>query len=423
MKFKLYALIVLIVTLSYSCKKKKEITEVFPEIIEEAKLDETVPAIIPHIYIETANAQEIISKDDYLNGTVKIEGKGVKPDFATSTMRIKGRGNSTWTKPKKPYRIKLDQAASIFGLQAAKDWVLLANYQDYTFMTNAVAMKIGQQLGMPFTNNITPVDVTVNGVYQGNYNLTEQIELKAGRVDVGDGGVLLELDINFDEDYQFRSAAYTLPVMIKAPDIKSPEQFDAIKNSFEAFEAMVKASNFPNNNYGNLFDKQQLVNYLIVYNLTGNFELKHPKSVYMYKSATGKYTMGPIWDFDWGFGLDEITRQYFNEVTAPVLKPGDTNKGTVFFARFLTDPEVKSLYKSTWANYKNNKFEDLLKYIENLAASIRDSQPKDLEKWKSTRYDFATWSVNATELPKIKKDLKTYLRTRANYITTYVNGL
>lgn len=338
-------------------------------------------------------------------------------------MRIRGRGNSTWVMPKKPYRIKLDQATSVLGLHAAKDWILLANYQDYTFMTNAVAMKIGQQLGMPFTNTIIPVDVTVNGVYQGNYNLTQQIELKAGRVDLGEDGLLLELDSNFDEEFQFKSAAYSLPVMIKSPDIKNPAQFDKIKNDFEAFEALVKASNFPKNNYGNLFDKQQLVNYLIVYNLTANFELKHPKSVFLHKSVNGKYTMGPVWDFDWGFGWDEVIRKYFQAPTAPLLKPGDTNKGTVFFSRLLTDPEIKSLYKSTWANYRDHKFEDLLKYVEHTAASIRDSQPKDVTKWKTTRYEFATWSVYASDLPTIKKELKTYLRLRANYITSYVNDL
>jgi CotH kinase protein len=426
MKFKIYALLTLITIFSLSCKKQKPTEEIPEEIVEEAKLDESIPAIIPHIYIETTGGQEIISKDDYLNGTIKIDGKNVNSDLAISTMRIKGRGNSTWNKPKKPYRVKLDKAAAIFGLEAAKDWVLLANYQDYTFMTNAAAMKIGQQLGMPFTNTITPVDVTLNGVYQGNYNLTQQIEVKSGRVNIGNDGVLLELDTYFDESYQFKSAAYNLPVMIKSPDIVSQEQFNGIKKNFEDFEALVKSSNFPNNNYGNFFDKQQLVNYLIVYNLTGNLEMNHPKSVYMNKTANGKYTMGPIWDFDWSFGLDEGTRQYFTPdyTTIPLLKSGDSRIGALFFNRFLNDPEVKSLYKSTWTNYKNNKLDELLKYIEFYAASMRESQSEDLKRWKSERWHFDTeWSPFASNFPQIKKNLKTYLRKRANYITTYVNAL
>ena len=38
-------------------------------------------------------------------------------------MSIKGRGNSTWRNPKKPYKIKLDEEADIFGLGANKHWV------------------------------------------------------------------------------------------------------------------------------------------------------------------------------------------------------------------------------------------------------------------------------------------------------------
>ncbi|WP_293299186.1 CotH kinase family protein [Pedobacter sp. UBA4863] len=426
MKFKLNLLLSFIVLATYSCKKTPTVSEPEEEIIiEQAQLDESVSAVIPHIYIETAENAEIVSKDDYINGTVHIKGNAVNADLVASTMRIKGRGNSTWNKPKKPYRIKLDAAASVLGLKSAKDWVLLANWQDYTFMTNAVAMKIGQQLGMPYTNTIIPVDVTINGKYAGNYTLTQQIEVKDGRVNIGKDGVLLELDTNYDEDWQFISTGYSLPVMVKSPDIETQEQFNTIKQEFLDFEALLKRSDFPNNNYGNYFDKQQLVNYLIVYNLTANLEIKHPKSVYMHKAKGGKYTLGPVWDFDWGFGLDDGNRKYFTYSTDnPLLKSGDTNKGVVFFSRFLNDPEVKNLYKSTWTNYKNNNFDELLKYIEQYAASIRVSQTKDLERWKADRWHYDTeWAPFASNFPEIKKDLKTYLRKRANYITSYVNKL
>ena len=96
---------------------------------EEARLDLTVPAIIPEIMIEIENHQEVIEKDEYLNATITVHGKGLFPDIPTTTTRIKGRGNSTWGKPKKPYRLKLDTEASILGLGAAKDWVLLANFR------------------------------------------------------------------------------------------------------------------------------------------------------------------------------------------------------------------------------------------------------------------------------------------------------
>ncbi len=394
-----------------SCSKSDNPTQEQPKKEETADLDQNVPAIIPHVFIDIENNQEVVVKDTYLNAKVSINGNKVNTDLAEVSTRIKGRGNSTWGKPKKPYRLKLDKEASVLGLPAAKDWVLLANYQDYSFMCNAIAMKIGQQLSMPFTNTMIPVDVTINGEYRGNYMLTQQIEVKQNRVNVGDEGYLIEFDTNYDEDWQFKSANFDLPIMIKSPDIESDEQFNVIKNEIQSLESLVFSSQFPNNDYGKVFDKQQLVNYFIVNTLTGNRELTHPKSVYMHKSKTGKFTMGPIWDFDWGFGFNEENRKYFGFTEIALLVDGDQRSGAKFFSKLLTDPEIKQLYKTTWTSYKNNQFQSLLDYVEEYAARIRESQQKD----------FAIWKVGESNLGETKKSMKNYLKKRAEYMDSFVS--
>lgn len=395
-----------------SCKKdvmqKEEL-----EIIEEATLDESIEAVIPHVYIDIEGEQEVTSKEDYLKATVKVDGNGQFDDLSSTVTNIKGRGNSTWNKPKKPYRLKLNKKASILGLGEAKNWVLLANYQDYTLMTNAVAMKIGQQLGLPFTHQVIPVDVTVNGKYRGSYTLTQQVEIHENRVNVGDDGVLLEMDKYFDEEHQFKSANFELPVMVKDPDIESEAHFNTIKQEFQAFEDLLAASSFPNNNYGDSFDKKQLVNYLIVNNLVGNLEINHPGSVYIHKAKGGKYTMGPLWDFDWAFGMDEDNREYFNYVEIPLFKEFDERKGSIFFKNFLHDPEIRSLYKQQWNTFRDRDFEALMVYIEKYASQIRESKKKDYE----------LWGVGVKDLAQYKADMKTYLRKRARYVDGYVKSL
>lgn len=74
---------------------------------------------LPQIIINTAGGASIISKDDYLAATIKIDGKGFFDNYE-STTRIKGRGNTTWSYPKKPYRLKLDNTVSLFGLAPEK---------------------------------------------------------------------------------------------------------------------------------------------------------------------------------------------------------------------------------------------------------------------------------------------------------------
>ncbi len=373
----------------------------------------TWASAIPQIIIVTENMAPIDSKDNYINATITIEGNDWGEDY-TGTTRIRGRGNSTWGMPKKPYRLKLDESTSILGLLPEKDWVLLANYIDPTLMLNSVAFKIGQLLQLQYTNNAIPVDLTINNKYIGSYVLTEQVELSSSRVNIDKkDGVLLELDLNYDEDFKFYSNHYRLPVMVKDPDITSDSQFQKIKNDFHQLEDSVKSIYFPNNEYDKLIDIESLAKYFVVYNLTHNMEINHPKSTYIYKDKNGKYFMGPIWDFDWAFDY-EGTSVHFGSSQNPLFKKLPSNStGYYFFTRFLDDPTFVALYKQTWNNFKKEKMSLLLNYIDDYAASITESQKNDYEVWKKGTTNFQY---------KIES-LKAWLERRALYLDEYMNNL
>ena len=210
----------------FQCRKKEDIVIQNPPIIVNSGIT------LPLIDIKTSGGAPINSKVTYLQATISIKGQGKYSDYK-GTAQIRGRGNTTWTYPKKPYRFKLDNKDSLFGLAAEKDWVLLANYLDGMHILNAIAMKIGKLLNMPYTNNIIPVELTLNGSYQGTYMFTEQIEVKTNRVNVGNDGLLLLLDTNFDEIWKFKSAAYQLPVMIKHPELTTQAEVAPIQAQFE----------------------------------------------------------------------------------------------------------------------------------------------------------------------------------------------
>jgi hypothetical protein len=101
---------------------------------------------LPVVYVYTHDAAPILNKDDYVAGTIKIYPNGEGEPVFSSAMGIRGRGNTTWTYPKKPYRIKLGSAGSILGMPADKDWVLLANYADKSLMRNSLAFGLGEQM-------------------------------------------------------------------------------------------------------------------------------------------------------------------------------------------------------------------------------------------------------------------------------------
>ena len=361
---------------------------------------------IPQISIHIDGGEEIVEKSKRLQANININGNGLFDNF-DGRIEIRGRGNSTWSLPKKPYRFKLSSKSEILGLPAANNWVLLANHLDESLMSNSVAMRIGRDLAVPFTNSTIPVDLTINGVYRGSYVLTQQLEVGENRINITDEGYLLELDSYFDEEYQFKSAKYDLPVMIKSPELSDQTQVASIKTDFEAMESLIYASNFPNNGYRDKFDIDVFARYMLVYFLTGNEEINHPKSTYMHKKTGGKYSFGPIWDFDWAYGYEGAWRHYVNPNQS--LFWNSNKVGTIFFKRLLSDPEVQKAFKTHWTAYKQNHFENLIKYVEEYAALIKASQARNSQKWNLNK-NFDTEVLN----------LKSYLRGRSNYIDNYM---
>ena len=367
---------------------------------------------IPELTITTTDPSiaEIPSKDYYLEGTLAVNGRGGYEDYTGKT-EVKGRGNSTWGYPKKPYRLKLNKKAEICGLGKAKNYVLLANHLDPTLMLNSVAFKIGRLLELPFTNHAIPVDVVLNGIYKGSYYLAEQIEVKENRVDLDENNsVMWELDSYWDDEPKFKSTAFNLPVMVKDPDLTT-EQFEYWKKDFNAFTTQFAKEPLEGNSYVDMIDIESVAKFLITFNLVHNMEINHPKSVFLHKEGNGKYVMGPIWDFDWAYDY-EGTSNHFGRYNTPLFSSSMNGVGTAFFQRFLQDSRVKAIYKRTWQDFKNNKLDALLQYVDDYAVMLKPSVERNSELWENTR-SFDT---------KVK-ELKTWLRNRADYIDSEVSKL
>ena len=126
---------------------------------------------LPMLYINTKDGEDITSKDEYKSADMFIQNNTeVSQAVYSGEISIKGRGNSTWKMPKKPYRIKLDKKTDLFGMGKNKNWVLLANYVDESLMRNSTAAHIAEQLGLDYMDSVW-TDVVLNGEYVGNYEL------------------------------------------------------------------------------------------------------------------------------------------------------------------------------------------------------------------------------------------------------------
>ena len=141
---------------------------------------------LPVLYINTDDGTGITSKTEYKDATMFIQGNSTSASaIYNGKITIKGRGNSTWGMPKKPYRIKLDKKTDLFGMGKNKNWVLLANYLDESLLRNTTAFQVSNELGLETMNSVW-TDVILNGEYVGNYQLCEQIRVDEVRIDIFD---------------------------------------------------------------------------------------------------------------------------------------------------------------------------------------------------------------------------------------------
>ena len=343
---------------------------------------------LPVVFINTPKEAEIVSKEDWLEGTeLKIyDGKG-NLNY-NGIIEIKGRGNTTWSFPKKPYALKLEEKSEILGMPKHKRWVLLANYLDKTLMRNHIAFFLAQSEGisLEWTPRGKFVDVVLNGKHNGCYYLCEQIKIDENRIHIHentpediDGGFLLEFDTNFDEANKFYSYVKKLPVMVKEPDEDdlTPDQFSFIQDYINNIDKILYASDFAETRqYEEFIDVQTFVDYYFIYELTGNSELNWPKSCYMYRDKGGKLKAGPVWDFDYAtFGP---FYDYFRQ--------GASETGIWWFSRLHEVPAVQQLRAERW-NILYPSFYKVLDEVERTRSLIHKSAEINSDLWPITGTD------------------------------------
>ena len=375
---------------------------------------------LPVIYINTQNAAPIISKEDYVKTNIKIVSDN--PDHCLESTddyrhEIRGRGNYSWGFfPKKSFRMKFVSKNSLFGLPAARSWVLQANYGDNSLLKNTVAFELGHRMELPFTNNYVHVDVVLNGVYQGSYLVTEQHQVGQGRVNIDENeGFLVEMDFYYDEEPKFKSNILRLPFMIKSPEnLTDQSGYDFVKESINELEAALFDPSFPDSGYRDMINMDTFINYILINDIVMNFELQVPASVFMYKDKGGKISAGPLWDFDATFGYehDPISGGMKYTGRIPNFAVRDGYVGQKFFIKFFEDPVFLEAYKIRW-NEKYSEIMNIPDFIDAMYGKIRNSALLDDKRWFDGLRDYDN-EIERKKLWWIK---------RVGYLDADLNGI
>ena len=365
---------------------------------------------------------------------------------------IAGRGNSTWVAFKKPYRLELSEKANLFGMGEAKEWVLLANTYDSSYMNNVLAYDMSSYVGIPYTPQTEYVNLYCNGAYWGLYLLSEKVEVGKERINITNlkeansianngmdlstaqtfdyynkrgvilennpeditGGYLLEInyrsasDVLKDRQYPeswFETSLKT-SIDIVSPRYASCEEVDyiseLIENMVEAFAADDGFSS-EGRYYTEYIDLESWVKWYMASEIPYDLD-KGKTSTYMYKDidnvSNGIY-MGPVWDYDLRWNEDPQVLTKLNDI------------GNVqWYSQLYDKPEFYNAIVEYWPIYKY--------YLEELAPERIDVWESEIES--SVEMDNIRWGREDYNLADKTDELKEWITLRTEYLDTCWSG-
>ncbi len=329
-----------------------------------------------------------ISKEQQLPASFSMKAAGFD-DIVEVPITIKGRGNSTWNLPKKPYQIKFDVKTDLLGMGEAKKWILLANYWDKTLMRNAMTYSLANKMNQGFSVEYQFVDVYLNGQYQGNYLLTEKIEFGKERIyeKTENGAVLMELEQSYRHFEQCADCVVTndgVHVLLKEPERDenfSDQQMEVAKaNTLLRLNQIEDAISDGYEVYSQVIDVSSFIDWYIQNELAKNYDAAFVTSSYCYLDEAGMLHMGPVWDVDVCFGNQDVT---YPDTTDNGLNYYNyrSDKGAWYMGLFRDETFV-SMLKSRWTEIKMLGYlQEMVEEIDQLRSTLAQSQRLDNSRW------------------------------------------
>lgn len=395
-------------------------------------------------------------------GYIQIIGADGDYEYDGALDYIKGRGNSTWKMDKKPYNIKLDKKADLFGMGKSKKWSLIANHGDTSLMRNAIVYSVAGEV-LDYTPQYTPVDVYINNEYMGSYILTTRVEADDNRVEIDNlddanedanpgvdfdsltlagtrgeysglidgtqkwveipndpddisGGYLMEMEIadRYDSEISGFVSNNGQPVIFKNPEYATESEVKYISGVYQNFEDAVMSEDGYNANgdyYTDLCDVTTFQKFYAINEWASNMDCGLT-STYFYKpQGDDKLYAGPVWDFDIALGNNESDRygcNYMNPEEFTVCF-GRQYKNTVFgqldvkkvptlFNSLCQKEDFVSGVKTVWDN-------EISSVVNEMNASGIDEYAEKIEG--SAVANAIRWNIyGTTDVETIKANFK-----------------
>ncbi len=382
---------------------------------------------LPSMFLNTDGGrrsyQKILSDNIYHKvyypGNIQVFDSN-SSSFFSSVKKIRGRGNSTWLRSKKPFQLTFEDEVSLLGMKKSKKWILLSNHWDGSLARNYLWLTLAKKMEIDYSVDCSPVDLYINHEYVGSYLITNKVEVSSDSISI-DEGYLFEIinqkyhDLELDHGYQ---------VNIHYPDIHkmSLDMSNQVKDSalkyLNSIEKLLYDDSVSLDEINNYIDIDSFIKYYWVQEISENYDVNRGSN-YLYVKNNKLY-IGPVWDMD-----NTLNRSYHY---------ADSNGQYI-----LNDSELKLRTYENWyqALFQKEGFDDLIRnyYVEhvdlfrNLIVLLDDYQMLIL---RSARMNYIRWPYDRMrkeqQRPWLKEDidfdsscslLRQSIMDRINYYQNY----
>ena len=378
---------------------------------------------IPSVYLTLKHDLSHISSDQEQSDSGQaliLSGDG-ETVYAGGLEKIKGRGNTSWEQEKKPYNITLQDSVTLPGMTGQTTDYSLVSSSDLTFLRNRISNEMGELAGTGSMACIR-VNLYINNSFEGvyelyqritpeNMNLTDLEELteqanplrseeRLNQLTTGltlddwnqsitgkwwdyennpeniTGGYILEADnaMRYSGEasgFILESGAY---MVSKSPAYLSEAQYQYISSYVQECENVMRES-------VGLDDYQALSAYIDIPSFVGKYLVEEVSknidcsstSQYFYKDQDGLLHAGPVWDYDWAYGVERIQEEIdYMDPTGFSARdiPGSLIWWQLLYYNNTFYQDVVSLYESVLYPWLNELVETgLTQWAQELSAS------------------------------------------------------
>lgn len=368
-----------------SCTTESDIT-----VYENNSFNPFIEAIedsgIPYVKINTKSGFLKPLKMLWQDASIEVVGNYCgKEDLTMDDIKIKGRGNSSWTMPKKSYSLKFDSKSKVLGMKKSKRWVLIANYADKSLLRNYYASYLGNEIyKAEWSPSFKSVHLIIDGSYQGVYLLGEQIKIDGNRIDIDDiseteideGGFIFEINGRMDELFNFRTEKGVC-ISLKDPDEVGTDIQQKVKDVIQTAENALYSENFTDadNGWRKYFDEDSVIDWYIINEFTKNADSANFTSIYFYYNPSDRLLhMGPIWDFDISCG--NINYNGCDSYEGLYVK-----ENSVWIKQMFNDPAFVTKVNARWNDKKSDLQNSITGIIQNEADSLSAAADLNFMKW------------------------------------------